>query len=168
MKKIILITICLALIAAMITALIVKQKPAMTIDESADTNEIAFYTLGGERISYLEATSPSKTILFLWTSSCDVCKKTLEYLSTKCSLYDDINVLYINIGESKSLVEYFLSRYGITSCISDKTLLDTKANIRSKFFILGVPTVIFFKDGVPIETSYTLNEYLIRKVFGDG
>lgn len=166
MKKIIIVLVCLFLLSAIIAALTLRQKPQATALENKA--EMTFYTLDGEGMNYTEAVSPSKTVLFLWTSTCDVCRDTLIYLSKECSLYDDINVLYLNIGESKRLVKSFLSYYKIADCITDKTLLDAGASIRQKFFILGVPTVIFFKDGTPVNFSYTLNEYLIEKVFGDG
>lgn len=139
-----------------------------TRQSSQDIGPLFFYALDGQKISYNDTISPSKTVLFLWTSECTVCKDEIIRLSKECALYEDINVIYINLGETKRAVERFLSHYGVSSCILGNVLLDAAINIRRKFIVIGVPTVIFFKDGVPVDISYTLDDHLIKKVFGDG
>ena len=113
------------------------------IQLSASSQEL--YKLNGELITYQEAIKQEITILFLWTSGCSACRDNIRYLDRSCPFDDDINIQYVNLGDSKKDIKDFLRYYGITDCISDNILMDKQSSLSKKFPTIFVPTVIFLQ-----------------------
>ncbi|MBU1134504.1 MAG: TlpA family protein disulfide reductase [Candidatus Omnitrophica bacterium] len=132
---------------------------------SVSALEQKFYTLDGEKVSYEEVTSSPKAVLFLWTTWCPSCLREIAHLDVNPIIPNDVNFFYINLGERKSRVKRTVASLGLTQSTRDKILLDTNGILPEKFFIIGVPTFIFFKKGVPVHRSYLINKQLLREVF---
>ena len=124
-----------------------------------------FYTLEGDPVKYNNVIFHPKTILFLWTSKCSLCKDMLVDLSKDCFSYKGVKIVFINLGESQERVKRFVDYYKLDKCISDRILLDKVGHSAIEFFVTSVPTVVFFEYGNPIYKAYTLNKYLIDKVY---
>ncbi len=136
------------------------QEPAPEI-AGPDT----LYTLDGQGHKYIDLISYPKTVLFIWTTRCSVCKDELKRLSRKCSSYEGVKVFFINAGESQEKVEGFIAYYDLKECVTDKILLDYQAYVAREFRVSNVPTVVFFEYANPIYKSYTLNQYLVDRVY---
>lgn len=126
-----------------------------------------FYTLERQELSYDEVIASSKTVLFFWTTWCPYCLKELLRLNKNCPFFDDVNFLYINVGEGERLVRRASQRLKLTQCVLGKILLDKEAFIPQKFLVLGVPAFVFLKEGVVVYRSRFISKRLIKKVFKD-
>jgi len=124
-----------------------------------------FYTLGGEAVKYEDLISYPKVILVLWTSKCDVCNDMLVEFSKDCFSHEEIKLVFVNLGESKERVKRFVDYYKLKDCATDRILLDREGYSAIKFFVANVPTIVFFEYGKPVHKAYTLNKYLIDKVY---
>ena len=98
-------------------------------------------------------------ILFFWTTWCPHCRRTLIIFNTEYKNMQalDIELLAINIKESKELVENYIKRYSIDFPM----LLDFDAMLASTYGIVGVPTIILVsKEGKIVSVSNSLpNNY---------
>jgi thiol-disulfide isomerase/thioredoxin len=136
---------------------------------SAFAEEI-FYDLEGSKVSYREiiSTSPN-TVILLWTSWCPYCRLTLLHLNKeidkKCIYFNDVNLFYINLGESKRKIKRFIEKNKIKKCIEKNILLDKKNILAKKFSISGIPTFIFLKNGIPVYRSFFISKELLKKIF---
>lgn len=135
------------------------------ISFTAHTEAIDLSTLNGEKITYEKLVSNAKTVLFVWTTWCPSCIKEIKRLSKECVSIKDIDMKYLNVGQSASKVKKFVVSNKIKDCISNKILLDTQSIIAQLYGISGVPTYIFLKDGKPIYKSYFFTEKLAEMVF---
>jgi thiol-disulfide isomerase/thioredoxin len=187
MKKLILPAVFLILVAAIVLSFkrssiqdsseVSDYVTVAQIEEEAPLEETAqeplievvgpdtLYTLEGEAFKYIDLISYPKTVLFIWTTKCGVCKDELKRLSKNCSSYKGVKVFFINAGESQEKVMDFSSYYGLRECVTNKILLDRQAYVARKFYVSNVPTVVFFEYGTPIHKSYTINQYLIDRVY---
>ena len=83
-----------------------------------------FPKLNNDNISYDDLiASSSHTVIFLWTSYCPYCREELKKLnrykpSAKAVFY------YVNIGDSKRVVERVSDMFGLKESIRDNILLD--------------------------------------------
>jgi thiol-disulfide isomerase/thioredoxin len=126
-----------------------------------------YYKLDGSELSYETLISAPKTILFIWTTWCPVCREDLKSFSDNPYLPEDVKIFYVNIGEKKSRVEKFVNILGLQTAVTDNILLDPESVIAEKFSIIGIPTFIFFKNKIPVYRSYFINKQLIADVFED-
>jgi len=105
--------------------------------------------------------SGKNLILFFWTTWCPYCRRELielerEYLSLKSR---GIELLSINIGESKERIERFLQKYRLTFPI----LLDRDYRVSQQYGLLGIPTYILI-DGrgeIKLFSHYLPEDYLM-------
>ena len=59
----------------------------------------------------------------------------------------------------------FASDIKLNKCMTDKIILDKEARIERNFYIPGVPTYIFFKDGEPIYASFFWFKSILEEVY---
>jgi len=117
--------------------------------------------LSGQEVT-LSALKGTPIILFFWTSWCPHCRHQLsllakDYLKIKKS---KIEILTINIKESKYKVSAFLKRYNSKF----KTLLDRTGRVANLYDVEGVPTFYFIsKSGKIIYISNLLPTNYIEK-----
>lgn len=126
-----------------------------------------YYNLEGREFTYPELISAPKTVLFAWTTWCPACRADLRTLAHDKTLPADVNILFVNIGESQATVEDLLDHLRLSDQGRKKVFLDKKQALADKFTILAVPTVIFFKDKRPIHVGHFLNKELIEEIFKD-
>lgn len=96
--------------------------------------------LDGNKITLSHFRNKKPVLLFFWTSWCFFCRGELNNLNR---IYpqlqsEDIEVLAINIQESKAKVERFLRR----SPVAFKVLLDSDAEVAYSYALIGVPTFV--------------------------
>lgn len=110
--------------------------------------------LSGNNVS-LSDFEEKPIILFFWTTWCPHCRNQITNFNNK---YEDlksagIELLAIDIGESKARVQSFLGRYSIKFPV----LLDVDSKVAYKYRVVGVPTIILIsKEGNIVLFSHTL------------
>ncbi|MFH1622497.1 MAG: TlpA disulfide reductase family protein [Candidatus Omnitrophota bacterium] len=117
-------------------------------------SDFTLQNLEGDSVS-LSDFSDKAVILFFWTTWCPHCLRELtnfnrEYENMKSS---NIELLAIDIGESKAKVKSFIGRNSIKYPI----LMDADNNVASKYDVVGVPTIILIsKQREIVSVLYSL------------
>jgi len=124
-----------------------------------------YFDLNKRSYTFEELIKPSKTVFFIWTSWCPSCRNELVRLFKDASIGEGVNIYFVNLGESSSDVRKVLEKLDAPKNIYNKILLDPFESMGSRFFLSGVPTVIYFKDGVPVRTAHSLTKELLSYVY---
>lgn len=119
----------------------------------------------GKSIAYGRVIKEPKTVLFLWTKTCPYCLEYLAKMSQDCGIDYGAKIYYINIGDKISDVQRIVARLDLNNCVRENILFDPDGVLAREFFVIGVPTVIFLKDGEPIRTDYRISKSVIEKVY---
>ncbi len=95
--------------------------------------------LNGEKIVLSDILKEKKTVLIFWTTWCYLCRKELPqvekfYRENK----DKMAVIGIDIRESKTKVERFVRKLGISYPIA----LDYDGSVAKLYNVRGVPTIV--------------------------
>ncbi|MDP2923349.1 MAG: TlpA disulfide reductase family protein [Candidatus Omnitrophota bacterium] len=124
-----------------------------------------FYNLDGKGFSYQEIVFSPKTVLFFWTSQCPYCIRSFNHMNENTSLFDGVNVYFINLGEDGRVVSRVAKYLKLKDTIVEKILLDRQDFFSDEFTIIGVPTYIFLSKGKVIARTYYVDEALLGRVF---
>ncbi len=102
--------------------------------------------LSGNKVSLSQILKGKETILSFWASWCPECRREMPQLERFSGIYKDkIEIIGINVGESKSEIGPFISSLGVNY----KILLDSRGEIAKLYGIIGVPTnILINKDGL--------------------
>lgn len=94
--------------------------------------------LSGNEIKLSDFRDKQPLILFFWATWCPVCRKQIPLLNKMYPDFkkDGIEVLGIDVEESKEKVERFLKNYPLNI----KVILDPDGKVASDYKIIGVPT----------------------------
>lgn len=126
-----------------------------------------YYRLNGTVLSYEQIIEAPKTILFIWTTWCPVCREDIKYINDNPYLPEDVKIFFVNIGEKQTQVERLLNAMRLKDFVNKNVLLNPDGKLAEKFSIVGIPTCIFFKNKIPVYRSHFINKELITEVFGD-
>jgi thiol-disulfide isomerase/thioredoxin len=148
MKKIILLLLCI-----------------LTFMLAAFAGE-SFNAFEGNSVSYDTIISAQKTILFIWTGGCPYCIRALRYLNENKDLSGSAKFYFINAGERRSDIAHIVKALKLKSHITDAIILDPQAYFAENFSVIGVPTVIFLRNGKEVKRSYYIDRNIIKEVFG--
>lgn len=135
MRRIVLVLLIVSFLCVDVYALDFFQlKP-----KDVKVSDFTLQNLEGESIS-LSDFNDKAVILFFWTTWCPHCRRELinfnrEYEELKAS---NIELLAIDIGESKAKVKSFVSKNSLKYPI----LLDADNRVAYKYDVVGVPTII--------------------------
>jgi len=115
--------------------------------------DFKLYNLNNELVS-LDDFKGKSLILLFWTSWCPYCRREIVELN---KLYpeikkDDIEIVAINIKESKEKIERFLKDYPLVF----EVLLDKDGYVAFNYKVLGIPHYVFIdKEGkIKFKTYY--------------
>mgnify|MGYP001572968096 CR=1 FL=1 len=112
----------------------------------------------GNKITLNSFKGKQFVFLFFWTTWCPFCVKGLKLLNDRyVSLAkDNVKLLAINVGESRSQLERFLKN----SPVACPIFLDKDTSVARSFNLMGVPTyIIINKDGrIVYEENYFPDE----------
>ncbi|MCX7634984.1 MAG: TlpA family protein disulfide reductase [Syntrophales bacterium] len=109
--------------------------------------------------------SRGKTVLFIFgTTWCPACRAEIPHFKQIYHTYSTrgLEVLYINIMESREKVRRFIQRYNLPY----RTALDETGDFSSSLGIRGVPTMILVKDGIIITRQYQEVDGQLEHLFG--
>ena len=131
---------------------------AFNIMENKLINETApdftLQDLSGQDIS-LSDLQGKGVIIFFWTTWCPHCRNALSILSREYQdmLDSDIELLAINIRESRELVESYAQR----NSLDFPVLLDWDSEVASTYEVVGVPTIVLVsREGKIVSVSNSL------------
>lgn len=102
--------------------------------------------LKGSEVSLSNYKDKKAVVLIFWTTWCPYCREALKSLQADFKSIDSMGVelLAINVGESKYMVDKFAQRLNL----SFRVLLDQDGFVTDHYDLLGVPTyVIINKSG---------------------
>ena len=134
---------------------------------SAFGGELYLETLDSQKVSLNELVDSSpNVILFIWTSWCGYCREEISRLSDKCLFYDNVDIYFVNIGDSLPAVERFLKRQHIQECLKSKIRLDYEQNLARIYPITSIPVYLFFKDGEAVTMTHYVDQDVLDYVFG--
>ncbi len=107
--------------------------------ENQAAQEFTLKDLSDKDVS-LSDFSGRSVILFFWTTWCPYCRKELAVLNEqyKDMVASNIELLAIDVSESKARIESFIKKYSIQFPI----LLDTDGSVSYKYGVMGVPTIV--------------------------
>ncbi len=158
---------CMFSFLAVPSARIEQQKDSDEVTLLERESEVVFYHLDGTPVAFKELFNSPKTVLFIWTTWCPHCRVELRDLNRKCPIDDEIQFYYIDAREPQARVERKIKSMRLDSCIKDDILLDRRGYLLYRYRIIGIPTYLFFKDGMPVYRSYFLNDRVLRRAFGN-
>lgn len=124
-----------------------------------------YFDLNKKSYTFEELVKADKTVFFIWTSWCPSCRKELTRLFKDDAIGNGINLYFVNLGESIKDVQGVLESLNAPKSIYKKVLLDPFESMGARFFLSGVPTVIYFKAGVPVRTAHSLTKELLSYVY---
>lgn len=123
------------------------------------------FSLSGKPISYTAAVAKEKTILFLWTTTCPYCVAGLKQFNKEGFDGYDAQIYLINMGDDLEAVNDLTKRLGLKDFLKEHILADPNLTLSERFTILGVPTIIFLRNGKPIYTAYTIDKDFVKEVY---
>ncbi|MFH1678061.1 MAG: cytochrome c biogenesis protein CcdA [Candidatus Omnitrophota bacterium] len=122
--------------------------------------DFSLFDLEGNKVSLSEFKNKKSVVLLFWTTWCPYCIRGLNSMNRIHSdfIKEDIEVLAIDVAESRLRVERFLKRIPFDF----KVLLDYDGSVSSSFGLIGVPTFVLinksgevvFKDNYFPQDSY--------------
>ena len=125
--------------------------PTPTIDPKLLAPDFTLYDIDGNEVS-LSDFRGKKVFLNFWATWCPPCKEEMPdmQLFHKQEEENDIVVIAVNIGESKSKVKDFIDSKGYEFL----TLLDSKKEIAKLYNVNAIPTTFFINSqGVKIKSK---------------
>jgi thiol-disulfide isomerase/thioredoxin len=100
-----------------------------------------FLQLDGKEVKITDISQQQPTVINLWTSSCQPCRRLMPVLAQAEQRYSDVTFISLNQRESSESVQQFLQREGL---ILKHVLLDSKAEIATNMGIFSLPVTLFF------------------------
>ena len=120
--------------------------------------------LSQNTVTLSEYKGKQPVVLFFWATWCPYCRRELGTLKEKYPYFakKGLELLVINIGESRQRVESFVKANGLNL----KVLLDEKGDVANSFAIFGVPTYIFIdKNGDVVAQEHYFSEERFAQFF---
>ena len=74
-----------------------------------------YFDLDKNQHTYEEMVKPEKTVLYVWATWCPSCRNDLSKIVKDDSILDDVNVVFLSIGESSQDVKAAISALKMTN-----------------------------------------------------
>ena len=100
-----------------------------------------FLQLDDKRVKIIDISQQQPTVINLWASSCQPCRRLMPVLEQAEQRYSDVTFISLNQRESRESVQQFLQREGLNF---KHVLLDSKAEIATNMGIFSLPVTLFF------------------------
>lgn len=100
-----------------------------------------FLQLDDKKVKIIDISQQQPTVINLWASSCQPCRRLMPVLEQAEQRYSDVTFISLNQRESRESVQQFLQREGLNF---KHVLLDSKAEIATNMGIFSLPVTLFF------------------------
>lgn len=132
------------------------NEQAKSIDNTAA--DFTLERIDGEKIVLSEILKSKNAILVFWATWCPHCREEIPHIE---KFYkenkDKTEVLGINVKESRTKVEKFISKKDITYPI----VLDSDGKVASLYNVRGIPTIVAIsREGKIIYYGHSIEEML--------
>jgi len=122
--------------------------------------EFKLHDLNDKEFSLSSYKDKKPVLLFFWTTWCPLCRSQIKLLNRKYPQLsqENLEILCINVGESKEKIESFLKK----NYLAWPVLLDENMLVAYTFDIVGLPTyVLIDKEGyiVFIDNYFPFQDY---------
>ncbi|MDD5772805.1 MAG: TlpA disulfide reductase family protein [bacterium] len=160
MKKIIVISMLYALCSMLFSSCGPKPQFMAVGDEAPG---FSILDMNGNKVSLKSLLNGKEVVLNFWASWCPECRAEVSRLKEFSEKYKDkIEIVGINLEESKETVQSFIESNGIKY----KILLDSNGKTAKLYMVRGVPTnILINKDGLIKKLNIDIREmesYLIQ------
>ncbi|MCM8780140.1 MAG: TlpA family protein disulfide reductase [Candidatus Omnitrophica bacterium] len=130
-------------------------------------NDFVLEDMSGEKVRLSDYRGKEEVILLFWAYRCHFCRNDLKALGSKAEelkKYNNIELLSINVEDSKKVIERFFARYNINL----KTLIDRNGDVAYDYGIIGIPAYIWIdKEGRIKYEGHSLPKITINKPIGE-
>ena len=117
--------------------------------------------LAGEKVELSSFTNQKPTLLVFWATWCPTCKEEIPTLNEWAQKYSGMQIVGIDVQESKEQLQKFLKKQPIQYPI----LLDEEADIAGQYGLVGIPaSVLIAKGGRVIYFGFSLPENVERLI----
>ena len=123
----------------------------------------ALPTVDGEKKELASLVQQKPTLLVFWATWCPTCKEEIPTLNEWSKKYPALQILGINVQESRERVKAFTKRQKMTYPI----LLDEEGETAQRYGLVGIPaSVLLAKGGQVIYFGFALPENIDQLVQG--
>ena len=132
-------------------------------DNLAVASAFQLKDLNDKVVSLSDYKNKKAVMLIFWTTWCPYCREELNILNKEYtgSVKDSVELLAINVGESKSKVENYVKSHNI----SFKVLLDSDSLVARSYDLMGVPTYfVINKSGEIVSTGNHFPKNVIKEL----
>lgn len=154
MKKIVLITMLFALCSMLFTSCGGPKPRFMAVGDEAP--DFSILDLDGNKVSFKSLLNDREIVLNFWASWCPSCCAEIPRLNEITEKYNDkIEIVGINLEESKETVQSFIEANGIKY----KILLDSKGEVGKLYMVRAIPAnFLISKDGLIKKMNIDIKE----------
>lgn len=109
--------------------------------EASDTAlpDSAFVTLAGDPVTLADRKG-KPLVINLWASWCPPCRRELPMMASVASGRTDVDVVFANQGEGRSIVDSYVTREGL---ILGTVIIDSGQELYRHYGTLGLPATLF-------------------------
>jgi len=147
MKKIILYTFVLGLLASAAWLIISVQKKKEATAEAEVRAEfipaIRLTSLSGDTFSLLPLSSGIATVLIYFNSTCEICQMELKSIGERISEFDDTLILLISSQEQTEL-DKFYSSHSLKNSPNVYWLMDEQMEVAAYYGVRSVPAIFCY------------------------
>ena len=118
---------------AVITLVIASGRSHTELPESS------FMQLDGQQIKLTDISQQQPTVVNLWTSGCQSCRREMPLLEQAEQRYSDVTFILLNQRESSETVQQHLQREGLNF---QHVLLDSRGEIATNMGVFSLPVTL--------------------------
>lgn len=159
MRSLILTILVLAIVFAIYTNFSKDKRDMLKVGDEAP--DFSLIDLDGES-HQLSSYKGQGVFLNFWGTWCAPCKKEMPVMGRQYQVYKDqgVQILAVNIAESKLKVQTFADEYGMTF----PTLIDTNKSVMQAYNVKPLPTTLLISPEGTVEKIITgeMSEYDIK------
>ncbi|EGL84127.1 alkyl hydroperoxide reductase/ Thiol specific antioxidant/ Mal allergen [Caldalkalibacillus thermarum TA2.A1] len=142
MRRIVLILIVMGMGAAFVAGTFTLWEKSVPVEIGHQVPDFTLETLAGEERSLSEFLGKPVTLIF-FTTWCESCRLQQPYMNRFKEQYgDQIEVIYINRREPRTVVEKYVQELNVKTII----FLDRNDNQAQRYGVLGQPEALFIDE----------------------
>lgn len=141
-----------------------SRATSKVLNEGSKAVDFVLKDISGKTFRLSEQKGKPVLLIFI-TTWCPSCRSEIPYYKNIYETYgkDGLEVVQINIQESKETASRFAARYGIPF----RTLVDARGDVAGAYGIVGIPSMVLIdKEGKILNTRYSKMEGALERLTG--